>query len=224
MTFQDAPRRTLADQVYEALERDILSGKYRDGELLSENRISQETGASRTPVREALRRLETEGLTQTLPNRGVAVRPVTAADARDIYEIRMRVEGLAARRAASSAGSEDVRVLFEVAELQEFYASRSNAEQLKILDTQFHEEIYRLCGSEYLMQMLRDMHRRIQRFRKLSMQEPGRISVIPKEHRSIAEAIRDGDPDRAERLMIAHIHAAAENLTNIIDANESEER
>ena len=111
---------SIADQVFEKLERDILSGKYPQGEILSELRLSGELGVSRTPIREAIRRLEQERILED-SGHGLVVIGISREDMLDIYEIRLQLEGLAAKRAAASITDDVLSEMKEVLDLQRFY-------------------------------------------------------------------------------------------------------
>ena len=144
--------------VYAALEEKILTGVLRPGEPLTEARVSEETGASRTPVREALHHLEQDGLIRTLPNRSAVVVGITRRDLADIYEIRRRIEGLASRRAAEANADDVKKTLLENVEMQEFFLTRG-ADKLKELDHAFHDALYDLCDSRILVSNLSRLHR-----------------------------------------------------------------
>ena len=140
---------SIADQVFEELERDILVGAYARDELLTEIKLSEKMGVSRTPIREALRRLDQEHIIEITP-KGARVIGITPDDIRDIFEIRLRIEGLAARWAAEKATDEDIASMKEVLDLQEFYTTKSSPEQLKNTDSRFHELLYAASNSNAL--------------------------------------------------------------------------
>ena len=110
---------SIADQIFEQLEREILSGKYPRNTVLSELGLSKELGVSRTPVREAIRRLEQEDILEE-SGKGMVVVGITADDMRDMFEIRLRIEGEAARRAALNISDDRLRALREILDLQHF--------------------------------------------------------------------------------------------------------
>ena len=214
-------RTSLADQVYEQIEQKILSGDCAPGSVLSENRLSAELGVSRTPVREALARLESQGLLQTAPNRGIVVSGVTPEDAADIYEIRLRIEGLAAARCAQRISPEQVRALGEMVELQEFYAGRENAQRLRVLDSDFHQAIFEYCASPTLAAILTDLHHKLQRYRAISLSRPERTVQAVLEHKQIYEAIARGDAPQAQRLTERHVRNAYKNILKYQEKEQS---
>lgn len=202
---------SLADCVFERLENEILGGKYAYGDVLTESRLSEELGVSRTPIREAIRRLEQEHILQDT-GRGMLVLGITTADVADILDIRLLIEGLAVRRAVEHMTQEEKEALMEAVELQAFYVERGDAEHIQQQDHQFHERIYAGCGSGILQNTLVPLHRKAQKFRRASVERPARAGESVAEHRAIAQAILDGDADTAERLMMEHIRMARKNM------------
>ena len=207
---------SLADQVFERLETDILSGVYPVGSTLTEAQICDALGVSRTPVREALRRLEQEHIVESRP-KGLLVLGITFEDAMCIYEIRKRVEGLAAAGCARHATDEQLGELAELVQLQTFFAESGNSERVKQLDSQFHEMIYSLSGSVALYDTLQPLHKKIQKFRKVSIQQKSRAAQSSQEHREICEAITARDAAAAEAAMVRHIENAQNYLIEMHD-------
>ena len=205
----------LENAVYTAIEEKILTGAFHPGEPLTEARISEETGASRTPVREALHHLERDGLIRTLPNRSAVVVGITREDLADIYEIRRRIEGMASRRAAERITDAQKKSLLEIVEMQEFFVTRG-ADKLKELDHAFHDALYDLCDSRILVSNLSRLHRQTGFFRRRSLFAEGRAAASVAEHRAIYEAIAEGDADAAERLTVVHIENAYLNLLKVL--------
>jgi DNA-binding GntR family transcriptional regulator len=122
--------QSLHGKVFDQLKNGILNGKYKHGDLLNEVKMAEEMGVSRTPVREALRQLELEGLAAYTPNKGVVVRGLSREDIKDIYQIRLMIEGMTARRAAENITEEELAELKEYIELEEFYTGRDDVKQL----------------------------------------------------------------------------------------------
>ena len=202
---------SLADCVFERLENDILGGKYAYGEVLTEAKLSEELGVSRTPIREAIRRLEQENILRE-SGRGMVVQGITPEDVADILDIRLRIEGEAARRAATCMTPEQKQALMEAVDLQEFYVSKGDAEHIQTQDHHFHEGLYAGCGSITLQNVLVPLHRKAQKFRRASVERPERALESVQEHRAIAQAILDGDSDLADRLTVQHIQQARKSM------------
>jgi DNA-binding GntR family transcriptional regulator len=159
---------SLADQVFEKLETDIITGVYARGEVLTELKLVEQLGVSRTPIREALRRLEHERLIQDT-GKGSVVLGITLEDLEDIMNIRMRIEPLAAYYAAKNITAEGVEMMRQISELQDFYFSKEDTERLRMMDDRFHDAIFKLCGRTVLKDTLRPLHRKTQRYRKSSI-------------------------------------------------------
>ena len=149
---------SLADQIFEQLEQNILTGEYARGEIFTEMHLSKELGVSRTPVREALRRLEQEYLVE-LSTKGAKIIGISKKDILDMYEIRVRIEGLASRLAAEVISEEGKKELCDLVELQEFYTQKKNADNIKDVDSEFHDAVYRHCGSIVLYEILNSLHK-----------------------------------------------------------------
>ena len=202
---------SLADQVFERLEAEILSGKYQRGEVVTELQLCAELGVSRTPVREALRRLSQEHLIEDSP-RGTVVLGVVRKDFEDMCAIRLRIEGLAVRGFIDNLTEDSLRQLREAVEFQEFYLNKSDPDHIKAMDSRFHELIYQNCGSAILCDTLSPLHKKVQKFRRLSIEQAGRAETSVREHRAIYEAIAAKDADLAERLMNEHIGNAMQTI------------
>lgn len=210
---------SIADQVFEQLERDILSGKYPRGEVLSELRLSSELGVSRTPIREAIRRLEQEKIIQDC-GRGVVVLGISEEDMLDMYEIRIRLDGIAARRAAEHMSEETLRELKEIVELQEFYASKEGEEysaKVKNLDSRFHELLYMSSGSRSIADVLISVHKKMTKYRLVSLSKQSRAIRSMEEHVAIYEALLARDADKAEELVTRHAINARNRIASLED-------
>ncbi|MEN6314654.1 MAG: GntR family transcriptional regulator [Clostridiaceae bacterium] len=208
----DSRAGSLRSRVFSQLQNDILNGYYEPGESLIETKLSEELGVSRTPIREALRQLELEGLVQSIPNKGVIVKGVTSQDIQDIYTIRMLIEGLAARWAAEKITDEELQELKDTVDLEEFYTVRNDYSHLLQSDTKFHDIIFKASKSKPLMHTLSTFHHYVQKARKMSMSSPGRAMKVLGEHKAILQAIIDKDAQKAERLTTEHVSNASSNL------------
>lgn len=206
---------SLSAKVFHSIREDILSGKYEANEELKEKNIGQEMGVSRTPVREALRQLELEGLVYIIPNKGAFVEGVTLKDIRDIYEIRTLLEGLCAKWAAANITKEQLDALDETIFLSDFHYSKENWEQILELDNRFHEIVYEACGSKELTRVLRDYHHYVQRIRKITLEQKARACASNDEHRKIADALKARDAAEAEKCARLHIRNTISNMDKI---------
>lgn len=198
---------SLANQVYEKLEYSILNGTYAIGEVISEKRLSEELGVSRTPIREALSRLTEEGLIKESPQ-GTVVLGITDKDVEDVFEVKRRIEVMATKWTAENIDEEGLSELKDIVEQQEFYAQKDDAEKVRDLDTEFHDTIYDYCGSPVLKGILSPLHHKMMKYRRASLEHEHRIMDSVAEHKAIYDAIEAGDTGKVEKLVLIHIEHA----------------
>ena len=209
--MKDFKSASLADQVFEKLENDIICGVYSRGELLTELKLVEQLGVSRTPIREALRRLEQERLIADT-GKGSLVLGITEEDLLDIMNIRQSVEGLATYYATINMTPEGLEELRHIIDLQEFYLEKNDPEHLRQIDDRFHNLISELSKRTVIKDTLLPLHRKTQRYRKASIEKPGRIACVVKEHREIFDAIVSGDAAKVQALTSKHIENAKKNM------------
>jgi len=211
--FED--KYSLRGRVFNKIREDILGGVYKENDELRENTLANELGVSRTPVREALRNLEIEGLVSIIPNRGAYVTGISEKDIRDIYIIRSYLEGLCAKWACQYITQQQLDEMDETIYLSTFHARRSHFDQLLDLDNKFHDLIYKASGSKMLNHVLTDFHHYVERVRKVSISRKDRAMRTIKEHEAILEAIRKRDGDLAETLAHEHMMQTIKNINEI---------
>lgn len=195
---------SLADQVYDRLENDIIQGIYPKGEILTELKLVEQLGVSRTPIREALRRLEQERLIEDA-GKGSRVLGITEADLFDIMTIRERVEGVATYYATINMTPEGAKELTHLADLQEFYFEKRDAERLRQVDDQFHDLICVLSNRTVITDTLIPLHHKTRRYRRIAMEDWARAAQSKTEHYEIYRAIVSGNAELAENLTTKHI-------------------
>jgi len=203
---------SLRSQVFHKIEKMILDGEFSQGDNLTESKLCSILGVSRTPVREALNKLELEGLVKNIPNRGAVVIGISQKDINDIYEIRIYIEGKASRFCAENISQENLEKLNEIVSLQEFYVQRGDDNKVWQLDSSFHTLIYESCNNRPLQYMLSSFHNYIQKARAVSFKIPGRAEASVREHRNIYDAIAKKDGDLAEKYTAIHISNARDNM------------
>ena len=210
--YQD---QSLRGKVFQRLREDILSGVYQENDELREVSIGEELGVSRTPVREALRQLELEGLVTIVPNKGAYVKGITKKDVHDIYKIRSLLEGLCAKWATEHITDQQIEELEEIVLLSEFHLKKQGqgkAKQVSDLDGKFHKVLYEASNSRILEHVLSDFHKYVKMARTMSVGEKERAEKSIDEHRAILKAIRKKDANLAEQLANQHIMNVMENL------------
>lgn len=212
---------SLSTKVFKILREDILNGKYKENEELKEVAIGNELGVSRTPVREAFRQLELEGLLTIIPNKGAYVTGISPKDVHDIYMIRSSLEGMCAKLATENITNEQLEELEENVYLATFHASKGHMDQMTELDNRFHHILYEACGSKMLQNLLQDYHQYVIRIRKKTLTTQRGVASN-EEHRAIMEAIKAKDSLKAEELANRHIVNAYENIKISLGEIENE--
>ena len=198
---------SLADQVFDRLENDIIQGVYAKGEILTELKLVEQLGVSRTPIREALRRLEQERLIEDA-GKGSRVLGITEADLFDIMTIRERVEGVAAYYATINMTPEGKKELTHLVDLQEFYFEKRDAERLRQVDDQFHDAICYMSKRSVIIDTIVPLMRKTRRYRRIAMDDWDRVPHTKREHFEIYQAIVSGNAELAEELTSKHISNA----------------
>ena len=204
----------LRDVVFNTLRRAILRGELKPGERLMEIQLANKLGVSRTPIREAIRKLELEGLVKIIPNKGAYVTGITPKDVQDIYMIRSILEGMCARWATEHITPEQIEQLEEIVLLSEFHLKKDKDKVVQVsdLDGKFHHVLYEAYNSRIMEHTLSDFHKYVKMARMLSVGAKNRAEKSIEEHKAILEAIKKGDADEAERLANLHIMHVMENL------------
>ena len=202
---------SLADQVFDHLENDILSGKYQRGEILTESKLSAELGVSRTPIREALRRLEQEHIIEE-SGKGSVVIGINEKDLEDIFMIRKSLECQVAALAAKNRTEEQLKQLREALEFQEFYLNKKDPDQIKLMGSRFHETLYKLSGSTAFYDTLVPLHKKIQKYRRASVTNSSRAEASVAEHRKIYEAIEAKNTALAAKYASEHVENAYKHI------------
>lgn len=202
---------SLADQIYEKLEDDIIHGVYPRGEILTELKLVEQLGVSRTPIREALRRLEQERLIADC-GKGSMVLGITEDDLLDIMNIRQNIEGLAAYYATLNLTDEGRAELTHIVDLQDYYYAKDDMEHMRQMDDAFHDAICQLSGRNVITDTLVPLHHKTRRYRRLAMDDRARVAITRQEHQMIYQAIMDGDAELAARRTTDHIRNAKEHM------------
>lgn len=204
--------KPLRELVFEAIRQAIIDGTLEPGQRLMEAQLAEELGVSRTPVREAIRKLELGNFVVIIPRRGAYVADISLKDVSEVFEIRGALEALAAELAAERASEDELeqleRLLVEIGKSIE----KRDVEALVALDTEFHDVLYRASRNERLGQLLSQLREHIQRYRTETLSHPARMKVALEEHRQIVEALAARDAELASRLAAAHIESAENSL------------
>ncbi|HJU62113.1 MAG TPA: GntR family transcriptional regulator [Candidatus Binatia bacterium] len=209
--------KSLTRLLTEKLREAIISGKLAPGERLSEETLADSLHVGKVALREALRRLETDGYVTFLPNNEVAVSKLTREDVQDYYRIASVLEGLAARLAVENAQPE------EIARLKELHLALKEASQKRDLaryfdaNSNFHRFIAEIAGNERLYRLIDQLRQEIQKTRILSLHLPQRLAYSMREHDQILDAFLKNNPQLAESTMVRHLNNQMETLLKALD-------
>jgi DNA-binding GntR family transcriptional regulator len=198
--------RSRASFVYDSLRDAIWEGRFAHGERLREEEIARALGVSRTPVREALQRLQQRGLLAVGPGRGLIIAQLTKQQVHQLYSMRTILEGSAARFAAQHANAAEIDILYHLQ--RQLAGAGDDALMLVKLNRRFHQAIYEAAHNQYLMQALEALHDSLVLLHSTTFRVPNRRRESDEEHRLIVAAIERRDPDQAEKAARQHIEQA----------------
>lgn len=202
----------LREAVCETLREAIRKGILEPGERLMEVQLAEELGISRTPVREAIRKLEQEGYVIMMPRRGTYVSDISTNDVKEIFEIRSALESLAAGLAARRIEPEELETLQNLLVEIEGYIAKKDIEKIVETDIKFHGLLYKVSRNERLVNIISNLKEQLARFRTLSMSYPGRLQETLEEHSEMVEAIANGDVSSARDAAEHHMERAEKTL------------
>ena len=205
LNFDIQNHKPLREMVYEELKMQILTGEIVPGTRMMEVDLAAEMGVSRTPVREAIRKLEKEGLVTIEPRRGAYASRISTQDMIEILEVRQDLEGLAAFFAASRMSPENLALLREISANYNKAVEEGNMGDLIQYDTRFHRLIVDSCSNKILVNMVEQLQELVLRFRYIYYDNFKRAEKMPAEHQEILDAIASGDADRARQAADLHI-------------------
>jgi len=205
---------TAEEEAYRHLLRAIRSGRYKAGDRLIPEEIAAEINMSRMPVREAFRRLATEGLVVIRPNRGCTISGLTIDEIYEVFEIRSVLEGLAVRLAMPRINAAAIRELEGLRE-----AMNESPADWVLNHSKFHDYLCGLSGRPKLMRQIRTLHVSIEPYLRIYLHHAEKTRSADAAHRVILDALRAGDADQAEAVMRAHVMGTAPLLANFINAN-----
>ena len=204
--------RPLRELVLDAIRSAIMNGTLQPRERLMEIQMAEELGVSRTPIREALRKLELEGFIVMVPRKGAYVSDLSFKDIADVFEIRAALEGLAAGLAAERITEEELERMERLLVEKQEAITQDDISKLVEVDTKFHELMYQASRNVRLGSIISNLREQIQRFRLTSLSYPGRNKLSLEEHKKIVEAIQARDYQMARQLATEHI----ENAENVL--------
>ncbi len=210
--------KPLRDIVFETLRKAILDGDLKPGERVMEVQLAEKLGVSRTPVREAIRKLELEGLLEMIPRKGAYVADVSIKDVLNVLEVRASLEGLAASLAAERITEDEIDSLRKSAEEFETMNKNNDRDGMVQKDTEFHSVLLNAARNNKLLSIVESLSDYVQRFRVIYFTEYSDAKNIMDDHRAILDAIKERDVEKANRVAQEHI----ENIGNYLSAQNSD--
>jgi DNA-binding GntR family transcriptional regulator len=206
------------EAAYRYIRSAIQGGQLQPGERLRESELAKQIGLSRTPIREALSRLQTEGLVAHDATRGVVVAELDYSMVTELYFMREVLEGTAARLVAQHASDVEISILEDLC--QQYEAALGNEAALTASNRRFHDTLYRCSHNRYLLNMVTVLHDALSLLGATTLSQPERADETLREHRAVVAAVRARDPDAAEQALRSHIRMAHKaRMQNLFAAN-----
>ncbi len=208
-------KQTLREQIADAIRDAIIKGILQPEERVAEAEMANKFNISRTPIREAIRQLETEGFIKVQAHRGAYVAPITEKDIRDFYEIKSILEGYAAKLACSRISEDEIKKMEDLNnKLEEAHKNAEWRLAFK-LHNEFHDKFLRSCGNDKLYQLLQSLTQQFQRFR-IALTMSGKIEGSISQHREIVNAFRKRNAELVEKLVKENATYGSETLVSEI--------
>jgi DNA-binding GntR family transcriptional regulator len=215
--------RTLAGAASEAIRAYIFGQRFPPGARINQADLASQLGVSLVPLREALRKLEAEGLVQIVPHRGVFVCRVSRDELEDLYTIRMILEGVATRKAVARLTDDDIAKLSGLLSEMENETSNGDCTKLLLLNREFHSTIYQASGRPFLCELIASLWEKSKRYRAFYVHLPGRSLRALVEHKEILEAIRSRSAIRAIRAVRSDIRQTMRGLLSVFEKRHESE-
>ena len=204
--------------VFNTLRQAILKGELKPGERLMEIALADKLGVSRTPIREALRKLELEGLVLMIPRRGAQVADITEKDLNDVLEVRIALENLAIEKACKRMTDEQIGKLWLTAKEFERTTNEGNLVKLAEADVAFHDVIYQAADNVTLNQVQNNLREQIYRYRVEYLKDEEMRKQLVKEHEELYQAVKERDVKKAQEISFRHIENQRTGIIHSIQA------
>ncbi|HHV96332.1 MAG TPA: GntR family transcriptional regulator [Clostridiaceae bacterium] len=211
--------KPLREVIFSTLREAIIMGELKPGERLMEVQLAEKMGVSRTPVREAIRKLELEGLVVMIPRRGAHVARLTEKDIMDVLEVRATLDGLATALATERINEDEIKELKHVQSQLENYVEKGNLQGVIKKDIEFHDVIYKASKNDKLMQIANNLREQVYRFRVIYLKDFGNNEEVIREHNEICSAILSRDPNLARESAHKHIKSQESAILNALKRN-----
>lgn len=210
----------LRDVVFNTLRQAILRGELKPGERLMEIQLANKLGVSRTPIREAIRKLELEGLVLMIPRRGAEVAEITEQNLRDVLEVREALEELSVKLACEHATQAQIEEMKQAAQVFKESLSGDDVTRIAEADVAFHDAINMATDNQKLIQILNNLREQMYRYRMEYLKDRQSHSVLVREHEEILNALCARDAEKALDVTIAHIERQRDHILNLLTKKE----
>lgn len=210
----------LRDVVFNTLRQAILTGELKPGERLMEIHLADRLGVSRTPIREAIRKLELEGLVVMIPRKGAQVARITEKNLKDVLEVRRALDMLAVRLACSRMDDEYKKQLREACDEFARVVKNNNTKDITEADVRFHDIINKATGNDRLIQLVNNLAEQMYRYRLEYIKDAAYHNRLVAEHEEIYSAIMEGDEERAAKAVVLHIDNQEETIIKHLNLDE----
>ena len=211
----------LRDVVFNTLRQAILRGELKPGERLMEIQLANKLGVTRTPIREAIRKLELEGLVLMIPRKGAEVAEITEKSLRDVLEVRRALEELSVQLACEKITKEEIRELERVAKEFQQVVKSSDITEIAEVDVRFHDIIYTATDNQKLIQLLNNLREQMYRYRVEYLKRDGVFPQLIAEHEAIIRHIENNEKEKATEVMCRHIDNQVEAVIDVIRAKHN---
>ncbi len=214
--------KLLSEDIAESIKKAIIRGKFKPGEKISEGELAESMGTSRTPLREAFRKLENEGFIEIIPRKGAVVTEIYPEEASDLYQIKSVLEGLAAKLAMSRITEKEIDKLEKINEDLKSLIDKNDIEMFYKTHQRFHEVFVKSCGNDRLIQMVRNLNDHFKRYGIVSLTLPGQFENATRQHAEIVEAFRQGDEKQVEAKVRKNVMTGGRVLVDHLSRSRSE--
>jgi len=205
-----------ADQIAEEIQEQIFAGSFKDGERLDEIRLAEQFGVSRTPLREALKKVALLGIVEKIPNRGVFVHQPGPIELLEMFEVMSELESICGRLAAKRISETALKKLHEANAECKKAIKNSNPDAYYLENEQFHKIIYNQSGNRFLEKEAIKLQKRLQPFRRIQLRFRGRIEQSMTEHEIIVQALTIGDASMAESALRNHVAVQGDKFHQLV--------
>lgn len=211
----------LRDVVFNTLRQAILRGELKPGERLMEIQLANKLGVSRTPIREAIRKLELEGLVLMIPRKGAEVADITEKSLKDVLEVRRALEELSVKLTCDRITKEEIKELEQAAENFRKTMKSKDITEIAEADVRFHDVIYTATKNQKLIQLLNNLHEQMYRYRIEYLKDEEVYPKLLKEHKEIIERINRGEKEEAARIVCEHIDNQVNAVMDVIRTKQN---